>query len=355
MRIAHVNVARNYRGGERQTELLMHELAGRGIEQCLVGRRGSILTQRARAAGFEVREVFGHGLSVLGALHDVDLVHVHEGRSIYAAWLRKAIAGTPYVATRRVNNPIRNHWMAHRAYRGAACVAGVAPQVADVVREFDAEIRTTVIMSASSGLSADPDAVSAIRQRIGPRFIVCHVGALDNDQKAQDVIIAAARSVSESHPDIHFLLVGGGSDETMLRGLAAGLTNVSFTGFVDNVGDYLGASDLFILPSRREGIGSILFDAMAAGLAIVATPVGGIPRIVLEGQNGILVDVDNPGQLAAAILRLKDDSALRESFGEAGRRLAKHHTPPHMAQAYLEIYLSVLKPPDRPHDDLTAA
>lgn len=344
MHVIHVNVARNYRGGERQTELLMAELHGRGVEQSLVGRRGSPLSQRIAAAGMEVRPVAGHLPGVVKALGGADVVHVHEGRSIYAAWLNSVLRGTPYVATRRVNNPIRNHALAHRAYRGASCVAAVAPQVADVVRAFDPAIRTTVIMSASSGLKPDATTARTIRERAGNGFIVGHVGALDNDQKAQDVIIAAARELSGSHPDIHFLLVGGGADEDMLRLLAEGLSNITFTGFVDNVGDYLRAFDVFILPSRREGIGSILLDAMEQGLPVIATPVGGIPRIVQDGENGVLIDVDSPGQLAGAVLRLKGDAKLRARLGASGRRIAVHHTPPQMAQSYLEIYLSIIEP-----------
>jgi len=341
MRIAHVNVARDYRGGERQTELLLRELQGRGVEQVLVARRGSPLAARARRLGIEVREVSGHLPGVVRATRDVDIVHVHEGRSIYAAWLRRKLSGTPYIATRRVNNPIGEHRMAHLAYRGAACVAAVAPQVADVVRSFDPDVRTTVILSSSSGLAADPEVVGEIRAQVGGRFIVGHIGALDNDQKAQNVIIEAARQLAVSHPHIRFVLVGGGADEGMLRGLAAGLGNVVFAGFVDNVGDYLGAFDIFILPSRREGIGSILFDAMEHALPLVVTPVGGVPRIVQDGVNGLLVEVDSPDQLARAILRLESDPLLRREMGQVGQQMSAGHTPPQMAQSYLELYCSV--------------
>jgi len=343
MQIAHVNVAKNYRGGERQTELLMGQLDSRGIRQRLVARRGSPLAERVRQMGIKVFEVSGHLPGVVRSTRGVDLVHVHEGRSIYAAYLRRRLSGTPYIATRRVNNPIGEHRMAHVAYRAAACVVAVAPQVADVVSAFEPKAKVTVILSSSSGLVANADEVEAIKQRVGNKFIVGHVGALDNNQKAQDTIIKAARILRDQHPDIHFLLVGGGRDESMLRGLASGLDNLTFTGFVNNVGDFLGASDMFILPSRREGIGSILFDAMEHSLPVVVTPVGGVPRIVFEGQNGFLIDVDQPQQLADAILRLKSDPALRKQMGEVGAQMAVGHTPPQMADAYLRVYRAILE------------
>ena len=129
----------------------------------------------------------------------------------------------------------------------------------------------------------------------------------------------------------------------MLRRLAAGLTNLSFVGFVSNVGDYLAAFDTFILPSRREGIGSILFDAMEHSLPVVVTPVGGVPRIVFEDQNGFLIDVDRPEQLADRIARLRADPELRQRMGATGRQMAVGHTPPDMADAYLKIYESILQ------------
>ena len=343
MLIAHINVARDYRGGERQAELLMRELQARGVRQRLVGRRGSMLAKRMKEAGIDVREVSGLLPGVVRATRGVDLVQVHEGRSVYAAYVRHLISGTPYVATRRVNNPIGEHRMAHRAYRAAARVVAVAPQVADVVRDFDSEVKLSVILSSSSGLTADPEEARAIRQRAGEGFIVGHVGALDNDQKAQDTIIAAARILERTHSDIRFILVGGGKDEPMLRRLAAGLTNLSFVGFVSNVGDYLAAFDTFILPSRREGIGSILFDAMEHSLPVVVTPVGGVPRIVFEDQNGFLIDVDRPEQLADRIARLRADPELRQRMGATGRQMAVGHTPPDMADAYLKIYESILQ------------
>jgi glycosyltransferase involved in cell wall biosynthesis len=342
MLIAHVNVARNYRGGERQTELLIRQLDLRGIEQRLVARRGSPLAERVAEIGVDVRAVSGQLPGVVRSTGGADLVHIHEGRSIYAAYLRRLLSKTPYIATRRVNNPIGEHLMAHLAYRSAACIVAVAPQVADVVRAFEPQAKVTVILSSSSGLVANAEESKAIRRRVGGKFIVGHVGALDNDQKAQDTIIATARILNESHPEIRFMLVGGGSDEAMLRELASGLNNLTFTGFVNNVGDYLNAFDIFILPSRREGIGSILFDAMEHALPVVVTPVGGVPRIVLEGQNGFLIDVDQPGRLADAILRFRSDPALTEKMGKTGQRMAVGHTPPQMADAYLKLYRSIL-------------
>ena len=346
MRIAHVNVARGYRGGERQTELLMRELAELGYSQRLVARRGEPLARRLNDAEVEIRMVSGNPLSVAAATGGVDLIHVHEGRSVYGAFLRSIISKTPYILTRRVNNPIGEHRFAHAAYRRAAYVVAVAPQVADVVRRYDARVEVNVIHSGSSGFIVNKDKVAAIRNTYSGKLLVGHVGALDNKQKAQEFIIAVARDLQASHPDIHFMLVGGGDDEAMLKASAAGLSNLTFTGFVDNVGDYLAAFDVFVLPSRKEGIGSILLDAMEQRLPIIASAVGGVPEIVRDGQNGILIESERPDQLQDAILRLRDAPQLRERLGNQGQRFAKDFTAAVMCRKYVALYQSIAGPMD---------
>jgi glycosyltransferase involved in cell wall biosynthesis len=341
-RICHINVARGYRGGERQTELLIRELAQRDVPQVLVCRRGEPLAERLGDVPVELRCVSGNPIGVFAATGGIDLMHVHEGRSVYAAYLRARWSGTPYIVTRRVNNRIREHGWAHRAYRRAAWVAAVAPQVADIVRRYDAQIKVTVVHSGSSGLKVDPETVTRIKAPFKGKFVVGHVGALDNAQKGQEFIIAVAREVAQSEPDLHFYLVGGGDDEAMLRELAKGLDNVTFSGFVDNVGDYLAAFDAFVLPSNREGIGSVLFDAMEQRLPIVASRVGGVPDIVHDGINGYLIEAGSVEQLRDAILQLRRSPDVRRAFGEQGAKIAAQYTAAAMCEKYLELYSDAL-------------
>ena len=341
--VAHVNVAHGYRGGERQTELLVHALAGSEFRQILVAKSGAPLIERMQQAPAEIRPVSGSPWSVIRATSDVDLVHVHEGRSVYAAFLRSLLSGTPYIITRRVNNPIGDHWLAHKVYRRAAYIVAVAGEVANVVREFDRSARVEVIHSSSSGLPFDARVAAEIRARLRGSFLVGQVGALDNDQKGQEYTISVARELAEAHPDVHFLLVGGGEDEETLKRLAAGLPNVTFTGFVDNVGDYLGALDVFVLPSNREGIAAILLDAMDRGVPVVASRVGGVPEIVHDGSNGLLVDPGDVAQLRDAILTLHRSPELRCRLGEEGKRFARTFTAEAMAGQYLALYRSELR------------
>ena len=122
---------------------------------------------------------------------------------------------------------------------------------------------------------------------------------------------------------------------------AKDLDNVSFTGWVENVGDHLAALDLFVLPSLNEGLGSILLDAMQFGLAIVASDVGGIPDVVEHGDNGLLVPPGEPAPLADAIVRLYRDSEMRNAMSTAARQRAENYRPESMVERYWELYLKV--------------
>jgi glycosyltransferase involved in cell wall biosynthesis len=337
MRIAHINLAKGYRGGERQAELLIRALGGLGVEQVLIARPNRPLAERLADTGIEIRHCSGL-VSAFRATRTVDVVHSHEGRGVYAAWLRNELSGTPYIITRRVNNPLGDSWLTRRAYTRAASVASVAADVARIVQAFDERVNSCVIHSSSSGLSVDPEAAKSIRDRFPGKWIIGNVGALDNAQKGQEYIIEVARRMQDSHPAFQFLLVGGGDDEGMLRKLAGDLPNVSFEGWSDRVGDYLAAFDLFILPSNKEGIGGILLDAMDRALPIIASRVGGLPEIVKDGDNGILIDPRSPEQLEQAILRLYDDPDLRRSMGARGREFSGDFTAEAMAQQYLELY-----------------
>jgi glycosyltransferase involved in cell wall biosynthesis len=205
-------------------------------------------------------------------------------------------------------------------------------------------MRIRQVLSSSSRLKVTESAVRAIRDKFAEKFIVGHVGALDNHQKGQEYIIDAAARLRDSHPEIHFVLVGGGEDEARLRECVTGraLSNISFTGFVDNVGDYLAAFDVFILPSNFEALGSVLLDAMDQSLPIVASRVGGIPTLIHDDETGLLIEPRRSDQLAESILRLHADRDLMRRLGAAAQILAREHTPESMCDSYIALYREML-------------
>lgn len=340
--IAHVNLARGFRGGERQTELLVRGLAERGYRQRLVARPDAPLAPRLRDVPLlDVRPAQGLLSAVRACGSDSALVHAHEGRAPQVAWAVRARHGTPYLITRRVDKPLKHNPVTRHLYRRAARVVAISGAVAEILENWAPDLRVEVVPSALAHLTPRPEEVARLRERRAGRFVVVLVGALVIRHKGQDVFIDAARELAQSHPDILFVLVGEGEDEAALRARAQGLDNVEFAGFVADVASELAAADVVALPSRNEGLGSVLLDAMDQGKPVVAARVGGIPELVADGDNGLLVPPGDARALAAAILTLHADRALLAAMGERGRARARMFTPARMVDRYEEIYRAV--------------
>jgi len=320
--ITHINLARGFRGGENQTLLLVRELARRGWRQQFIGRGGEPLAARlADVDGLTVTPVGG----VLGAAVRVaaPLVHAHEARAAQAAWIASKLRGSRYVLTRRVMKPPSRSALTSRIYRDAAAVTALSRAIAGVLAERFPGLDAAVIPSALAAAEPDPRRVAEIRAALPEAFLVGNVAALDV-AKGQLELLAAAKTLTAAHPDMGFVFVGEGPDGEIIRAAAAGQGGVHFTGFVDNVADYLAAFDLFAFPSHHEGLGSVLLQAMAAGTPIVASDTGGIPELIRHEDTGLLVPPGDAESLAAAIERLYGDEKLRRRLaGAALRRLGE--------------------------------
>lgn len=141
-------------------------------------------------------------------------------------------------------------------------------------------------------------------------------------EKGHDVLIDAAPQIFSSCPDAEICLAGTGpmADALHERARARGVGGrVQFLGLCEDVPALLASSDIFVLPSRSEALPNALIEAMAAGLPVVASRVGGIPEIVSDGQNGVLVEPGRPGALASAIVNLMDHPSAAFGLGSAAR------------------------------------
>jgi glycosyltransferase involved in cell wall biosynthesis len=170
------------------------------------------------------------------------------------------------------------------------------------------------------------------------------VGRLD-PVKAQRDLLAALERLAPRHPSLRLEFVGDGplrdalAAEARERGIA---DRVRFRGEVARPEDAYAAFDVFALPSLNEGISNTILEAMASGLPVVATRVGGNPELVVEGATGTLVSPENPAELAAAIERYLDDPALRRAHAAAGReRAERDFSIRTMVRRYEDLYASL--------------
>ena len=165
-------------------------------------------------------------------------------------------------------------------------------------------------------------------------------------QKGFDVLLRAMSLLIKREHPCDLILAGDGMEHAALKRLADQLSlgdHVIFPGRVDHPTALrlFAGCELFVLPSRHEPFGIVNLEAMAAGKPVVATRVGGVPEIVVEGENGLLVAPEDPEALAEAIGRLLDDEALRRRLGVTGRAKAQRFSWTAIADEYLNVYRAV--------------
>jgi len=164
-------------------------------------------------------------------------------------------------------------------------------------------------------------------------------------EKGHDVLIDAAPGVLARFPDAHFEIIGGGPELPALLAHAEArgvLHAFTFLGHCDEVAERLQDADLFVLPSRSEAFPNAVLEAMAAGLPVVASGVGGIRELIDHEQTGLLVAPNDAGALAERICRVMADVPLATRLGAAAKARAERFSFDRMVGAFEAVYLSEL-------------
>ncbi len=185
----------------------------------------------------------------------------------------------------------------------------------------------------------------AERSPVAGRMVVGGVGRLI-PRKGFDVLVAAAAVLRKRFSQARFAVAGYGPEEAHLRQLLAreGLSaSFELRGATSEVPAFLRTLDVFVAPSREEGFGISVVEAMSCGLPVVASDVGGIPDIIQSGRNGLLVEKENPAALAAAVGRILDEPAFARQLGAAARRtVVERFTIGEMVRRYEAVYADLL-------------
>lgn len=187
----------------------------------------------------------------------------------------------------------------------------------------------------------DPDIFPPRSYSARPRRIA--LVACLRPEKRIDVLIAAAPRILARYPDAEFLIVGDGSSRDALVALARSTgagARIRFLGHRDDVPSVLAEADAFVLPSQSEAFPNSIIEAMASGLPVVATAVGGIPELVADGTTGRLVPPGDADALADAIVHVLENPGRAAEYGRAGRRrVEQSYSYTRMVEQFEALYL----------------
>lgn len=341
MNICHVNLASGYHGGENQTLQLIKQQIEMGYQLTVVANPKSPFADAIRQLDCQLvlaKNYFqAHARSVTDGC---SLIHVHEGRAIYWALLQNVLHGVPYIVTRRIDNKMKKKLLANMAYRRATAVVGLSREIVRRISEAYPVLTTYQIPSSPVSYPVDETEAASIRQRFENKYLVIHAANMLT-HKGFDVTIEAARHLEQSHPEIHFALLGDGKERATLETLATGLSNLSFVGKQSNMGSWFRAADLQVHPSYTEGLGSVILEGMHSGLPVIATNAGGIPDIIEDGVSGRLIEPGDAAALAEAIVQLSQNEALRQRLLTGAQHKLKDFYIEHTALLYQDIYQKV--------------
>jgi len=237
----------------------------------------------------------------------------------------------------------RGHLLCQRlAYKAAHAVVANSTAAAEQLRREGVPARK--IRTITNGVDCDtfaPAAPGAPRSR---RRVITVANL--RTEKGHDTLIDAIPQVIGRRPDTEFVFVGDGPLREELRNRVTRLgvgAHVTFLGERGDVPALLAQSDVFVLPSRSEACPNGILEAMAAGLPIVASRVGGIPELVVSDSTGILVEPDRPEALAVALLSVLDQPERARALATAARvRAERHFSFDRMVSAFEDLYLTEL-------------
>jgi glycosyltransferase involved in cell wall biosynthesis len=280
-----------------------------------------------------------------------DLVHAHIYASAVAAAIATLGTGIPLVITEHTEaswQTWRARWVSRWVYRRAERMIAVSTPIRRRLIERDGvhpdliTIVPNAVVSAPEARSEEPP--TGLRERP----LVGVVARLQPEKGVANFLKASAR-VAPQFPEAHFVIAGDGPlrQELVALAEALGLENrVHFLGFRSDASALMGSLDVLVVPSLTEGSPLVTLEAMAAGVPVVASAVGGIPDQVRHDKEGLLVPPGDTGAMGAVIVALLRDPARARSLGEAGRRRAtSEFSHAVMVQRIEDVYRDILGQP----------
>jgi len=357
----HVDTARTWRGGQNQVLLTVNGLRAIGQRAALVAHPDGELRRRIEE-GLDLIPVAPRmemDLSAAWRFARVvkrlrpDVIHAHDPHAVAMASLAlslgagSATAGRApaLVASRRVDFHLKGNSFSRWKYRQVDCFVAASEAIRKMLLADGVAPERTV--TVHEGIDVDHVA-AAPPVNVHETFFLPHGAPVVGNvaalvpHKGHRYLIDAAHLVVQQLPDARFVILGEGELRDHLQRQVHEHRlekHVLLPGFRTDVLGCLKGFDLFVMSSVTEGLGTSLLDAMAASRPIVATTAGGIPEIVDDGVNGLLVPTRDHHALADAIVRALENADLRRRLGEAGfARVIERFTVDRMVAGTAAVY-----------------
>lgn len=366
IRVLHIMSTVMGGGVERRRLSLAKAFKGSNFQMKLIGTfKSGAIAEQIEENGVEIIEIGDFN----GPLHwekhrkiqkiiDDFQPHIIHG-AVYEGVTMAAINGfikkVPIILLEETSDPQNRSTKADFLLRVFSWTAdrfiAIAPNVADYLR-ITAKISPNKVITINNGVQI-PRKVSEVEiQNLKDQyditaddFIVGTVGRLENEVKKFTDILEAIKQLDLPH--LKLLIVGGGKDEQLLKNKAKELGiegQVIFTGYQFDTAPFYKIMNIFCIASQREGFGLVAAEAMLHHLPVIATKVGGLQNVVVHDETGILINPNQPKDIALAINKLYNAPHLLDSFADKGfKRAMDNYTEERYVKEVEALYLELLR------------
>ena len=342
LNILHIDSEKSWRGGQQQVFYLHKGLIEQGIKSLLLSNKNAEILTRCKEANLPCHEQSMLGeidifaafkISQLCKKNKISIIQAHSGHALSIGLLVKLFCPSLLlIGVRRVDFSIGKNIFSRLKYNNKKInsIVCISDFIKSVLIKDGVNINKLVTIRSGTDINKF-DAISPhknFRKSLGVesgQIIIGTVAAFAG-HKDYPNLIRAFFIVLEKLPNTILCIVGDGPLKNDIYKLSDELNlkkNIIFTGFVNNVGEYLRTFDIFVLASKKEGLGTSIIDALSVGLPVIATKAGGIPELIKNEQNGMLVEPKDPKQLADAIIYLINNEAKRKELGVSAQKSAK--------------------------------
>lgn len=362
MNVLHLSTPTGWRGGEQQVAYLAKALQDLGVNNFILCPSGSMLMERMKSGSIKMLQYRSAGLFRLSLAYrlrkacsenHISLIHAHDSHAHTATVLSAAFFGntTPVVVSRRVDfrvssTPFSRWKYNHSSVKRIICVSQAileltAPSLSDPSRLR--VVHSGIDLSRYEGEIKGPTVKNEFG--IGQHCILAGNLSALADHKDYPTWLKAAHILAGRHPQLYFIIAGKGPEEEAIRSFISQNNldeRIRLIGFRNDIPSVMRSLDIFLMSSKTEGLGTILIEAMAAGVPVVATGAGGIPELVEDGVTGLMAAPGDSEGLANAVSRLIEDPALRGKIKNNAIRKAGEFSFRKTAEATLDIYRELI-------------
>jgi len=361
IKVLHVDSERSWRGGQQQAVYLYERMLKKGFATQLVCQPNSDLEAYCQSRKIPVKTIrFRHELDLIGALQlahyacreGFNILQLHSGHALSWGLLTKLFfRNLVLVATRRVDFSVRKHFLSRYKYNSSLLnhIVCISQNISDVlIADGIMADKLSIIHSGINTHRFDSVAGTSEKRRkwhIPEDAILIGTVAAFTGHKDYPNLLKAAELVLHAKPDVYFIALGDGKlfkDMKFWTYTHKISDRFIFVGESKDVGAYLKSMDIFVLASKKEGLGTSVLDAQSVGLPIIGTMAGGIPEMIEHGINGLLVPVKDHEALAHAILQLIDNPELRQRLGKKALETVRSFDIDTTVDKYLALYAKLL-------------